>query len=1483
MENEPGDYLQVPITEQERVQARSRSGSVERLLPQDPELEKEHSPGPSPLRFGSLHGQKSRGLPDLDPFKPEACRYAPISPIDEEDIVDAPAPITLRQRTIHQAEKAYHPLEPLPDLWSPVWLRTWALALFAAVFAVFMIIVIVLWVISMSNDGWHVDNPHGHAAWVYVPTILLVFIVAGWRQVDYHTKSLVPWDELQKGPVSPQKSLLLDYVSSFQLVSLFKAFLHGHIPIVASASSFVLLKIIMIFSTGLFILLPTNVKQTNFGLLATSTFDASSFEPSGNLSGVTSASVYAYYGGVAQNMPFQPGVLSDLAYPPITFDNSLDSTIPGNSTLKADVASFMPMMDCHPIDGGLNQSARLNQTANIDVYGDGSIGLILPAGDICGLWGSINISSLNPQTQITPKRQTTGTFQAVYCSMGNGNVDTSNGPAALLYTVVDIAYEQDLFGNASDLSGGSLTIASDSSRTVKDISNVICKPSYTISNVTVTNDTTQFGTESNGISVETSADAGNQTLDNLSNWNLTTIFAAAISDADNIFGQVDGDEVAQSSNTLFTLMAMWYQTKNISVLLDQDRLSTSASATFKGVMSQYASQSLTVPSSNKVRGTVEFRETRYHVNGASAIAMIIGLAVATCSAIALIFAAPKAVVPRDPNSIAAYATMLTRSVELNRLLRREGVPSLQNQESALEGYEFGTAIATTDSGQSSFKIVTSEGIPETMRPQPGGRLKWWHPITSSIPFAAIAISLPLTLIVVLESVQRSSDRNHGIHSVPDNQDTDIFTHYVPALVMLIIASLVNLIEFNVELFAPWSRLADGNAVHRQSLLMHFLGKSPPFAFIEAVRTRRLSVLLAIMATNLASILTIVVAGLYNTDNVVSSIDPVSLSRLDQFSLKWPNSFTNDNGAAGMLSLIMHQKLPYPDFTYGGIVLPKFSIGTNLDFGKKSTLSDTSSVTLSANQPNLNCYNVEQSQITLTTSKAAESAFESDQAMLNVEAALPENCLKGGVFASADTFQYQVAFSLPADGKTGYGGRQTDLLFGENASFYGNGGEANGKYIADNPPIGCPSIAFTFGEFALGSNDTSKITAMICYQQIYKVDANITLISPTTTIDTSQPPVLDENSRSMLTNPLSNDSVKTFDFRIQENLARQFTPFPTQADTNYDAFFDAALNNGTPSLTPQSLTGETNRQFLYDALSLFYMRYMAQAISLNMRESASSSSFSLTKRQSSSSSDTLGQLHTTISTPRLIQNNGPKLALQILLGLTSALTAAAWATSKFRKVLPCNPCSIAGGMSLLAGSDLCHSVDDGSCECCGKPRRNSFGSAIDAETIHADRDEHNDDDGREGGVGSGVERDQVIKDGAEWLVPQLWDMVFAGKRYSMGWWRERQGEGKRRRFGVDIGVRADGKDDEDWELGKRKRQETMGFGGFMDGDGGGRRGVAVGRGDKDGRGLYYHPGHSRRLSVEVEGGDLGRPSGGGGRGVGRDGEDYRMSGGMGGEA
>jgi hypothetical protein len=986
------------------------------------------------------------------------------------------------------------------------------------------------------------------------------------------------------------------------------------------------------------------------------------------------------------------------------------------------------------------------------------------------------------------------------------------------------------------------------------MANVLCQASHTLTTVTVSNDTLTQDSSTQGVSLELAKDTQNRTLEDLSDGALMSAFGRIANVSGTMFGQTLGSD---GTSGLFTLLAMHFGNRDTSRLLNADDLMLAIDPTFRGIMAQYAHQSLSQSTNDDISGRAVRRETRYWVNEASAAVMIAALLVGVAAAGILLFQAPRGVVPRNPGPIGANAAVLTNSIELNRLLRRGGIPSTTNSEVAVDGYEFGTAIATTEHGQASFKIVTSEGVHDYNTPTPDKTLKWWHPITSSIFFVIPTVALPLLCIGLLEFIQSKND--DGIVGVPDNVATDIYTHYIPALVMVVIASMVNLIDFNIAVFTPWSALSKGAATHKKSILAYYLGITPPEAAFRGFRVQQFNVVISTLATVVASILTIVAAGLYNGDRFRTEGTTINLIQSDSFNLRWSNSAFSDNGAAGVLNSVIHDNLSYPEFTYRNVVLPSFSLedgdlsttnGTTRDTAKNLT-----EVTVDALLPDLRCYLVDRNFITVTP---GDSSVD-----VNIQATLPDECQIAGVGGDASFVSFDTTFEVPSGGSL-IGGRQFDLLFGDGGSLVNNvlqGDQLNlSSLISDNPAIGCPSLAFVYGSFSAAAEDATDITAMLCWQQVMSVRSIFNLVSNTTLIDARRGVTVDQSDAKFFVNPVTNatgttrddegDSDTIFNFRIQGNLARSFRPFrdtPNDDTRDLDPFFQGVLH-ADPSTTIQAstLVGEDNQSELLTAVLNFYRLYMAQAISLNMRSPLSNSS--LAARQTAAP---LATIPTTLTSIRLVQDKTTKLILQILLAVTSALTLAAWLLTRFRRVLPLNPLSIANHMSLLAGSDLAHTDeaddDQGLCECCGKPRSKPHSddvSMIEDAASSRGRPTSSRSDAARLSVPPGLEfdqrtssprgsRDGVVPVGAEWWgaeagsgtrIPVLgrgkaaltkeskgkWEVVFAGRRYSMGWWKENPARGRmRRRFGVDVGERADG-DEDDWMLGRRRlRNSTEG--------------------------------------------------------------------------
>ncbi|KAF2625813.1 hypothetical protein BU25DRAFT_111749 [Macroventuria anomochaeta] len=123
------------------------------------------------------------------------------------------------------------------------------------------------------------------------------------------------------------------------------------------------------------------------------------------------------------------------------------------------------------------------------------------------------------------------------------------------------------------------------------------------------------------------------------------------------------------------------------------------------------------------------------------------------------------------------------------------------------------------------------------------------------------------------------------------------------------------------------------------------------------------------------------------------------------------------------------------------------------------------------------------------------------------------------------------------------------------------------------------------------------------------------------------------------------------------------------------FFLAVIprKDGVPA---EQLVGEANISRLTSAVSKMYGRYISQVMSRKMRvplnsiDQAQPLQVTLTERKS-----------------RLAQHSAPEVALQVLLGTMMLCGILSWILMPNVRILPHDPCSIAGMVCLLAGKGI----------------------------------------------------------------------------------------------------------------------------------------------------------------------------------------------------
>jgi hypothetical protein len=292
---------------------------------------------------------------------------------------------------------------------------------------------------------------------------------------------------------------------------------------------------------------------------------------------------------------------------------------------------------------------------------------------------------------------------------------------------------------------------------------------------------------------------------------------------------------------------------------------------------------------------------------------------------------------------------------------------------------------------------------------------------------------------------------------------------------------------------------------------------------------------------------------------------------------------------------------------------------------------------------------------------------------------------------------------------------------------------SGAGAASNSPA-CPSVGFFYGMINELDKSMDNITAFVCSQSFQEIDTTTTFIASEMTISTENPPVINESSVRWVAN--------TSGSAMFVDQVQNWAPWSRLADTslqtgtpqNIDSFFQT-LMLGTEGIPFEELLGEANEQRLVAAVEHLYRKYMAQAISANMRAllplSVAAPSYN-------------AMLPASNTQARLVQHDTSKLILQILLGIMLFCNLIILPyTRRFRRLLPYCPWSLFGVMALFIGSELC--------------------------------DEH-----------------KVLPVGAESMSNEELEEVLRGWVFSLGWW----GVGEEKRYGIDVGrARAEADADE----------------------------------------------------------------------------------------
>jgi hypothetical protein len=221
-----------------------------------------------------------------------------------------------------------------------------SLVTFICIFIVMIAMTILLRLLSRSRNGFVLSFSTNPYTYKYGPTAVLTLVVALWRQVDNATRYNAPWLEMSKGHTLGHRGVLLDYVSPILPSALWSAMRNRHWRVVTTIFVFGLLKLAILFSTGL--LVPHQISSTTtVSSIALKALSGASGASGHSDTENSSLSYYSdrLYANVVSNLTFPPGITLEDAFQ----EMSDISDFPPESAVTAPLLGFFPDLKCEEV------------------------------------------------------------------------------------------------------------------------------------------------------------------------------------------------------------------------------------------------------------------------------------------------------------------------------------------------------------------------------------------------------------------------------------------------------------------------------------------------------------------------------------------------------------------------------------------------------------------------------------------------------------------------------------------------------------------------------------------------------------------------------------------------------------------------------------------------------------------------------------------------------------------------------------------------------------------------------------------------------------------------------------------------------------------------------------------------------------------------------------------------------------------------------
>jgi hypothetical protein len=1174
----------------------------------------------------------------LTPLKWAGHRYEAIEIENEAEKDHTSSPVSDSDSTCHSPsnETSASSIQNADLPWRPFYLRRRVL-LFAAVFAIILMAIEGLVATSEKNNGIVSASSNLHYLWTYGPTALLTLVAAIWSRTEYQSKLVAPWIRLSQQASHPKHTVLLDYLSDFQLYAVFKALRNRDFLVSIASAVAIIIKVMIVISTGLISLSWTLVDHAWFPMTVQDRFvdNGARLGNSGNLA------YYIMQGLIDRNLTYPDGMSETYAF------QSVQADLPDTAETRVVVDGFESSLDCRPADVVL----RGSMPGDPHYYAESTLNLTITSPDC-------NVQDLKIYPgpggncfRDDPDRCTLlfGRFHPIQC---DGTAGDSGRRVLVMYG--NMTYVVDRSRVEEDYTGQLRrhpTLA-----TLNRSTQMLCVPTYAITEVEVVRN----GTHTR--SVTRSPGARNRTLDSVTGWHMMDAHYAAfagIGSTDDAYPRsvnISGTVVDVDAYLKIALPSQFDTDEQLPTLLEPEPLRGMATRYYRQFAAIIAKQALVEPASVETHGSVVLFGNRL-VMRTWAAQWMAGLAIC-CFLLATIgaFLVPRGgILPHSPTTLPGMASLVAESHDLLASLRYSGAANAQSLASPLAALRFKSGtVPDPASNKPRFAILSAHELLDrssTVFPQISS--KHMHPGVLH-PVSRCALCLVLAgLIISLELTLRKSNKEDGLGDVGD----DTYIHYawtaLPAFVFGVLAMTISSMDFQVRSLAPYTALK--HTINAKTFMtIDFMDMSIPRTMFNEIKFVNIGALAATTAFLVSSVFAIVSSSLFQPV-AIPTVLPATLHANMSFKL-YPYG---NKEAASIASLIFESNLSYPRFTYGDLAFPPLVPSVSLT---PDHIVNTSSISINAEIPavraKLTCrlYNASKIQTNLTLNYTAEYSSYQNPLGIYIEG---EECNR---FPEYETGKYNNILSTYP-----------------NVTFFGLGDETSNMSAVQ----GCSDLLYTWGKLDFTATPiVQHIAAVGCNQTAETVMVNTTFVGT----------ALDIDSRN-LPQPLEN-TARPSSLRPSASLIYAYLASLNTAPQILDPFIQ--MLTSSPWAIPLSSLGDPAAlQNITDAIKYHHGIIAAQTFAQQLVPANSSNAtlpISMLEANPNATDDGITYTGTATAEDgsgkrRVVQDTTSTRILQALLATTIALVAVGWACMHETDVLPRRPTTIASVVALLAGGNL----------------------------------------------------------------------------------------------------------------------------------------------------------------------------------------------------